>query len=169
METWLLSDETGEPFRHCLACRMPLLERDSPWLVTKEYQHGECVQEYAICQHCRDEVTARIPDTSKAAIRDFLKSEIDWPRRIDEFFASNERFARCVACQIPRGEMIGYAISAHFDEAGHLIEGPLPLLMCDSCCSRMKSLLCNTGQEVWKDFVDTHLNPTQGGGWTGIW
>lgn len=169
MERWLLSIETGEPFRHCISCRMPLLELDNPWLVTKEYHHGECIQEYAICLHCRDEVTARIPDTTKAAIRNFLKSQIDWPRRIDEFFASNDRFARCVVCQTPREETSGYCVSAHFDESGHLIEGPLPLLMCHPCGTHLKSLLCDTGRQVWKEFIETHLNPKQGDGWTGIW
>lgn len=169
MDTWLLSDETGEPFRHCVACRMPLLELDRPWLITKEYQHGECVLEYAICQHCRDEVTVHIPEASKAAIRNFLNSEIDWTQRIDDFFAHNDRFARCVACQSPREEIDGFALSAFFDETGQLIEGPLPLLMCTTCCTRMKSLLCETGQRVWQEFVDTHLNPNQGDGWMGIW
>jgi hypothetical protein len=169
METWLLSNETDEPFRHCIACRMPLLELDRPWLVTKEYHHGECMLEYAICKQCRDEVTARIPETTKAAIRNFLKSEIDWPRRIDDFFAHNNRFARCVACQTPREQTDGFAISALFDETGHLIEGPLPLLMCNPCCTRMKSLLCESSRQIWQEFVDTRLKPIQGDGWMGIW
>ena len=61
LSPWLLSDETGEPFRHCVHCRMPLDEIDAPWLVNKEYRHGECVLEYAICQPCREAAAAEIP------------------------------------------------------------------------------------------------------------
>ena len=37
---WLLSVETGEPFRHCIHCHLPLDEIDASWLVNKEYRRG---------------------------------------------------------------------------------------------------------------------------------
>ena len=40
LEEWLCSEETGEPFTHCVRCRLPLLEIDAPWLVNKDYFRG---------------------------------------------------------------------------------------------------------------------------------
>lgn len=148
---------------------MPLLEIDRPWLVTKDYRHGECVLEYAICEGCRDEVTARIPEETKARVRHHLETTIDWSRRLGELLASHDRLARCIACEAPRHGSGSYSLSAAFDASGRLIEGPLPLLMCEACAARMKSLLCETGLRVWNDFVESHLHLSDGDGWTGIW
>ena len=87
MEEWLVSEETGLPFSHCVGCRLPLLEIDAPWLVNKDYHRGECVLEYAVCQPCRDSVSARLSEESKAAVRGFLEREIDWEARLAEFMA----------------------------------------------------------------------------------
>jgi hypothetical protein len=93
---WLGSEETGEPFSHCLRCRIPLLEVAQPWLVNKEMIREECVLEYAICQSCRDEVTDQLSEESKESVRQFLEREIDWEKRMNEFMLAHgleERFS----------------------------------------------------------------------------
>lgn len=158
-----LSEETGEPFRHCAACGIPLLEIDRPWLVTKEYRAGECVEEYAVCETCRDQLTDRIPEPTKARIREFLETEIDWDRQVQKLVDGEDRLANCIRCQTPREELSGYTLSAAFDSSGEMIEGPLPLLMCSECCENFQSLLCDGGQRVWRDFCDQHLRSQNGG------
>jgi hypothetical protein len=171
IEEWFFSDETGRPFRHCVACRLPLLEIDAPWVVNKEHARGECVLEYAICEPCRDRLTAEIPETTKAAVRGFIESEIDWEARFASFFGSldhSPRFSHCIACRRERDALDGFAISALFDGEGHLVIGPLPLLICRVCYSRMTGLLCETGREVWRRFMREHFDHAVGDGDPGI-
>lgn len=161
LEEWFASEETGEAFRHCVACRLPLLEIDAPWVVNKDYQRGECVLEYAICHPCRDRISADIPEATKAAIRGFLEREIDWPARIAEFFTAEDelvRFERCIACRSPRESLEGFAVSALFDGEGHAVIGSLPLLICKGCYSRMTSLLCDKGRAAWQRFLAEHFD-----------
>lgn len=173
MDEWLQSEETGLPFSHCVSCRLPLLEIAAPWLVNKDYFRGECVLEYAVCQPCRNRVSERIPEASKAAIRRFLEGEIDWEARVAGFMAAPdpaERFSHCVACRKPREELDGFGISALFDSGGHLVTGPLPLLICRGCIARMTDLLCDESRAVWKQFLDDHFQgpPDDGPGFPGL-
>lgn len=144
---------------------MPLLETAGPWLVNKEFRKGECVQEYAICQSCRDEVTAKFSEESKETVRLFLEREIDWPARIRDFMMDDaSRFADCIACRKPRAEMDGFGISALFDEGGRPVTGPLPLLVCGDCISRVSGLLSEETRAVWKQFLADHFpGPPSGG------
>lgn len=160
MDDWLISGETGEPFSHCISCKLPLLEIDAPWLVNKEFSKDECILEYAICQPCRDGVSAKLCAGSKESVRKFLETEIDWKERLREFMQyadPTERFDACIACRTPRSEMGGFGISALLDSGGSLVTGPLPLLICRPCIGRMTAHLSEESRKVWKDFLTEHF------------
>jgi hypothetical protein len=157
---WLRSEESGETFRHCVRCRMPLLELDCPWLVNKEFVRGECVLEYAICQTCRDAIAAGFSQESRRSVRDFLRSKIDWDGRLREFLLAGEltrRFDSCIACRTARPECSAFGISALFDERGTLTVGPLPLMICQPCIGRMTAGLSAASRGVWRRFIETHF------------
>jgi hypothetical protein len=165
MDQWLASDETGEAFSHCVCCTMPLLEVAAPWLVNKEIVRGECVLEYAICQPCRDDVTDRLSEESKESVRNFLEQEIDWEARMKEFMLAHEltdRFRACIACQTPREELTGFGLSALFDPGGGVVEGPLPLLICQPCIGRMTAQLSEKSRAVWRKFLEDHFEGPPG-------
>ena len=172
MDEWLASEELGEAFSHCIGCKLPLVEIDAPWLVNKELVGGECVLEYAICQPCRDSVTGRLSEDSKAAVRDFLAREIDWEERVSEFMLARElegRFDACIACRAPRGELGGFGISALFDSGGSLVTGPLPLLICLPCIGRMTATLSPDSRAVWQDFLGKNFpGPPTDSGFSGL-
>jgi hypothetical protein len=160
LSPWLLSEETGEPFRHCIHCRLPLDEIAVPWLVNKEYRRGECILEYAICQHCRDAVSAGFSEESKEAVRKFLEEEIDWAARIDALMDESSielHLANCIRCHAPRETLTGFGISAQFDSSGELIQGPLPLLMCDDCTARLRERFTPESLEAWQRFLAEHF------------
>ena len=161
IDEWLQCEETGEPFSHCIHCKLPLVEIANLWLVNKDYHRGECVLEYSICKTCRDDLTEQLSEESKKAVRDFLESEIDWPARSQEFMLIHdeaERFSSCIACRKKRELCEGFAISALYDAAGNLITGPLPLLICHDCSGQMKALLSEQSREVWKRFLTDHFD-----------
>lgn len=160
IDEWLNSEETGEPFAHCVRCRLPLLETATSWLVNKEFHRGECILEYAICVGCRDAVTKGISEASKAAVREFLEQKIDWEERCRTFALSTEvarHLDACVVCEVPREELQGFGISAHFDDEGQLVIGALPLLICQPCIGTITALLSDESREVWKKFVQSYL------------
>lgn len=168
MESWLRSEETGAPFRQCVECRLPLLEIDAPWLVNKDYFRGECLMEYAICQVCRDRISAKISEESKAAVRRFLETAILWEERLAEFMLMAdpaERFGACIACRTSRMDLEGYGVSALFDSGGHLTTGALPLLICRPCIGKMTAGLSDESRAVWKEFLAAHFpGPPDGSG-----
>ncbi|MES2997054.1 MAG: hypothetical protein V4733_09625 [Verrucomicrobiota bacterium] len=158
-DAWI-STETGKPFQHCVHCRFPLLETEVPWLVNKHYRRGECIIEYAICQTCRDEIAAGFSDESKAAIREFLETHIDWPKRLADFMRLDDprqRLDACVKCELPRGEATEFAISGVFDEGGILMEGALPLMLCGGCTREMANALSPASRAAWQDFIVQHF------------
>lgn len=160
MNEWLESEETGAAFSHCLRCRFPLLEVDAPWLVNKEFAHGECVLEYAVCQPCRDAVTAELSEESKQSVRLFLEQEIDWDERLREFMLSHDatvRFDACISCRTPREQLAGFGLSALFDSGGMLVTGALPLMICQPCITRMTAGLSDASRDVWRRFLADHF------------
>ncbi|NJM36741.1 MAG: hypothetical protein HC845_02060 [Akkermansiaceae bacterium] len=172
MDQWLNSEETGEPFSHCLCCKVPLVEIDAPWLVNKEIIHDECVLEYAICQPCRDRVTDQLSEESKKSVRNFLETEIDWETRIQEFMLEHDvtaRFQQCISCAMPRDQLDGFGISALFDSSGALVTGPLPLLICLPCIGKMTASLSEESREVWRDFLTKNFpGPPSDSGFPGF-
>ena len=157
---WFESVETDAPFDTCKVCTHPL-EFSDTWVVNKHYHRDECVMEYAVCEECRDGVSAKFSEESKAAIRTFLESEIDWEQRMLDWMvleAPEERLDSCVACRIPRFLTEGFAISAQFRHNGTLIEGALPLLMCSDCVARITASLSPESREVWREFVARHFD-----------
>lgn len=167
IDDWLVSEETGKAFTHCQCCRLPLVEIDAPWLVNKEFGHGECVLEYAVCQPCRDDVTERLSEDSKDLVRNFLEKEIDWAARMSEFMMAQDEVARldaCIACRTARDEVEGFGISALFDSGGVLVTGPLPLLMCKACVGRMMEGFSDRSREVWKNFLELNFAGPRGEG-----
>ncbi len=160
IEEWLCSEESGEAFSHCVRCRLPLLELACPWLVNKEFQRGECVMEYAICQSCRDEVSSGFSAASMKSVREFLETQIDWEERVKEFMLAADlgsRFDFCISCRTGRGDCRGFGISALFDEGGEITTGPLPLLICSPCIGRMTAGLSEESRDVWRKFLAEHF------------
>lgn len=165
MDEWLASEETGEAFSHCVRCKFPLVEIAEPWLVNKEIIRDECVLEYAICQPCRDAVTAQFSEGSKESVRDFLESEIDWDARIKEFMLAHEltdRFGACISCRKSREILDGYGLSALYDSGGKVVEGALPLLICLPCVGRMTASLSDSSRAVWRKFLSENFDGPPG-------
>jgi hypothetical protein len=160
LKQWFDSVETDRPFEECKVCEQLLPLAADTWVVNKHYHRNECIMEYAVCERCRDGVSGKFSEESKASIRDFLETGIDWEKRMIEWMALRdpaERLDACVACRTPRGEMEGFTISAQFNHDGTLIDGALPLLMCSDCVARVTAALSKQSRKVWQDFISRHF------------
>lgn len=158
-DPWLLSAETGKAFTHCIHCKLPLLEIDSPWLINKDFHKGECTLEYAICEGCREQTSEDFSDDSKRAVRNFLENEIPWEERLKTFVMDPDaRMTNCVACDCPREHTEGYASSILLDPSGEIDFGPLPLLLCSGCVEQMSDQLSEATKDSWRRFLDEHFD-----------
>lgn len=158
-EPWLTSAETGEPFTHCIHCKLPLLELDSPWLINKDFHKGECTLEYAICESCRELTSNEFSEESKMAVRNFLENEIPWDERLQTYLVDPKaRMTNCVACDCPREHAEGYATSILLDASGEIDFGPLPLLICSKCVEQMSERLSQATKDSWRRFLDEHFD-----------
>ncbi len=121
--------------------------------------------EYAICQSCRDGVSAGFSAASKKSVRMFLETEIAWDARIMEFMLAADltrRFDACIACRTAREDCAGYGISALFDEGGMITVGPLPLMICLPCIGRMTEGLSEKSRDAWRRFLADHFSGPPG-------
>ena len=117
-------------------------------------------------------MTDQLSEESKESVRGFLEHEIDWDARMKEFMLSHdlvERFDACIACRVPRKELAGFGLSALFDSGGTLVTGPLPLLICQPCVTRMTASLSEKSREVWRRFLAEHFTgPPNDSGFPGL-
>ncbi|MFD2257402.1 hypothetical protein ACFSSA_12025 [Luteolibacter algae] len=160
LEQWFDSLETGKPFDTCRICVQSLRETADSWIVNKHYHREECILEYAICEGCRKDFSGRFSEASKAEIRSFLESEIDWEARLLEWMALDqpaEKLDHCVACRTSRTGIDGFTLSAQFNGDGTLINGALPLLLCSGCVGNITSRLSDESQKVWQDFISDYF------------
>ena len=160
LKQWFDSVETDRPFETCKVCSQLLPLAADSWVVNKHYHRGECTLEYAVCEKCRDEVSADFSDDSKAAIRKFLEIEIDWETRLLEWMALENpatRLDNCAACTSHRISVQGFTISAQFRQEGTLIDGALPLMLCSTCISRITENLSKDSRQVWQNFISHHF------------
>jgi hypothetical protein len=160
LSKWFNSEETERPFETCKICEQLLPLAADTWVVNKHYHRGECILEYAVCERCRDGVSGKFSEESKAAIRKFLETKINWEQRMTEWMLLHnpaERLNSCVACRTPREEMEGFTISAQFRHDGTLIEGALPLLMCSNCVDQITTSLSQESRETWRNFISRNF------------
>lgn len=163
---WFESVETGQSFETCKICEKSLFLSTNAWVVNKHYHRQECILEYAVCEPCRDQVTKEFSGSSKAAIRDFLESNIDWEQRMLDWMELEQpagRMDQCVACLCPRETMHGFTISAQFSHDGSLIDGPLPLLLCSQCVSQITDNLSPQSLAAWNQFIATYFEGPDAG------
>lgn len=157
---WFESVETERPFETCKVCSQLLPLAADSWVVNKHYHRNECTLEYAVCEKCRDETSAKFSDSSKTAIREFLENEIDWENRLLEWMALEnpaDRLNNCIACSCPRSAAEGFTISAQFRHDGSLMDGALPLLLCSTCIARITDSLSAESRKVWQNFISSHF------------
>ena len=153
-DPWLRSDETGENFTHCIHCRLPLLELDSPWLVNKDFHKGECILEYAICEKCREQASEDFSEESKEAVRHFLEDE----RLMTFLHEPKARIENCISCNCPREHAKGYATSILLNASGEIDYGPLPLLLCSECAEQMSERLSEATRDSWRRFLNENFD-----------
>jgi len=133
------SVEQDGPFHRCLRCRADFIETGRAYFISKEFARGDCVLEYAICDHCREEISVELSEESRASVQKLLEEDVDWEARLGRIHDANDISAwlgNCLFCNSLPDDNRGYGISGLFLN-GRPLPGPFPAMICGNCAERI--------------------------------
>ncbi len=154
------SDETGAPFAHCFACRLPLDGIGQPHLVSKSFHRGECVFEYALCEDCRGHLCEEFSEQSQQTLASYFLSRANLPERSEALggnWSAEAWLEHCVLCKVLRSDTESYSVGGLFLANGILFD-PYPLCICGNCEERVQECLSKATRDIWDDFLATHFD-----------
>ena len=141
----LFSEYEERPFQSCTRCGESLSDFDGGYQVSKAYRNGECVVEYALCEHCRTSMMDEFSDESKQRLNDFHQQAVHHQGGIDE----------CSVCGVPRagGNVEDFVITG-LCEGLHLLDS---IMICGICGEQVQELLSKPTKDTWRRFMDDHF------------
>lgn len=142
----LFSEYEERPFHCCTRCGESLADYPGGYRVSKLFQRGEVVFEYALCYDCMDRL---MQESSEESIR-----------RLSAFQTENLRpgvqgTSECGLCPTPRSALKNreFALVA-------ICLGPRLMeshLVCQDCMDRMSDLISEQTRDEWNRFVDENF------------
>ncbi len=141
----LFSDYEERPFQHCTRCGESLADFPGGFQISKAYKKGECVLEYALCDHCRGAMMDEFSDESKRRLAGFQNEQV----RMDYGLT---HCAVCGACR-DEGPMREFVITG-LCEGASLQHG---LMLCGDCGDAVQELISEKTRDTWRRFVDDNF------------
>lgn len=141
----LYSDYTDEAFRACTRCGESLKDFPGGYQISKAWKNGECVFEYALCDHCRSALMEEFSKESKQRLADFQEKHVNFDGGLE----------KCSVCGTPR--------SAHNQsdfvltgvcEGDHMLHG---LMVCGKCGEQTQELLSTHTKDTWRRFREENF------------
>lgn len=141
----LYSDYEGRPFRSCTRCGESLQDFEGGFQISKAYRNGECVMEYALCDHCRGAMFAEFSDESKQKLGRFQEEQVHLERG----------FNHCAVCGTSRddGPMKEFVMTG-LCNGNQLHHG---MLVCGECGDAVQGLISAKTRDTWRRFVDDNF------------
>jgi hypothetical protein len=141
----LFSDYTDERFKMCTRCGESLHDYPGGFQVSKAWKKGECVFEYALCDHCRNALMEEFSKESKERLSRFQDDHVQFDRGLDN----------CSVCGVSRDD----AVASDFVLTGvcdgdHLLHG---IMVCGKCGERTQELLSKPTKDTWRRFRDENF------------
>lgn len=141
----LYSEYEERPFQCCTRCGETLSDFQGGYQVSKAYRRGECVVEYALCEHCRNAMMDEFSDDSKNRLNDFHQQAVHHQGGIDE----------CSVCGVPRRtDNVEDFVITGLCEGTHLIDS---IMICGQCGDQIQELLSAKTKDTWRRFMDDHF------------
>jgi len=141
----LFSDYEGRPFQSCTRCGESLKDFDGGFQISKAYRNGECVMEYALCDHCRGAMFAEFSEESKEKLGHFQEERVHLERGFDQ----------CAVCGVSRdeGPMKEFVVTG-LCNGSRLDHG---MLVCGECGDAVQGLISAKTRDTWRRFVDDNF------------
>lgn len=141
----LYSEYEERPFRVCSRCGESLADFDGGYQISKAYKKGECVFEYALCDHCRTGLMEEFSDQSKTNLLQFQQANVHLDRGLDG----------CSVCGITRsGNSLAEFVITGVCDHDHLLHG---LMVCGKCGEKTQELISQHTRDTWRRFVSENF------------
>lgn len=142
--------ETGQPFESCLECRLPLVDQvESPYYISKAFQRGETILEWALCGDCAQRFREDISAESRQQIEQFLANAEGSEGHLMR--SPQEKTSYCFICTRDRKELDGFTIQA-ICSGRELMNMLAPLLVCHQCEEAAAELLSKATRDHYERF-----------------
>lgn len=140
------------PFQHCTRCGETLGDDPGGFQIAKAYRRGECVMEYALCDHCRGAMMEEFSEESKGRLMAFQ----------DEKVNPETDFHHCGVCGAQRSEGgTGDFVITGICHGGSMLHG---MMMCGECGDDVQELISVKTRDTWRRFVNENFPGPPGEG-----
>lgn len=141
----LHSEYEERAFAHCTRCGESLQDDAGGFQISKAYKRGECVMEYALCDHCRIAMMEEFSQESKQRLSQFQDDHVQLDRGLD----------CCAVCGASRadGTMEDFVITGLCEGAGLLHS----IMVCGTCGEGIQEVISVKTRDTWRRFVDENF------------
>jgi hypothetical protein len=141
----LHSEYTDEPFKNCTRCGESLLDFPGGYQVSKAWKRGECVFEYALCDHCRMGLMQDFSKESKERLARFEHEHVRYEGGLDH----------CAVCSTRRDSMAAAEmVLTGVCEGDRMLHS---LMICENCAEQSRALLSEHTKDTWRRFRDENF------------
>ncbi len=141
----LYSEYEERPFKCCSRCGESLSDFEGGFQVSKAYKRGECVFEYAICDHCRVALMEEFSDESKKKLMAFQNDQVSLDRGLES----------CSVCGISRsGSPMTEFVITGICEHDRLMHG---MMVCGKCGEKTQELISSSTRGTWRRFISENF------------
>jgi hypothetical protein len=141
----LNSDYTDEPFANCTRCGESLKDFPGGFQISKAWKKGECVFEYALCDHCRNQLMEEFSQESKKRLGQFQDEHVSFDGGLD----------KCSVCGTLKtaGNEAEFVLTG-VCEGDRLLHG---LMVCGKCGENTQKLLSQHTKDTWRRFREDNF------------
>lgn len=141
----LHSEYTEGPFASCTRCGEGLKDYPGGFQISKAWKNGECVFEYALCDHCRTQLMEEFSGESKKSLAKFQ----------DERVRFDAGLACCSVCSKPRtkGNKAEFVVTGVCD-GDRLLHG---IMVCGTCGEETQKLISTHTRDTWRRFREDNF------------
>ena len=141
----LYSEYEERPFGHCTRCGETLQDDNGGFQISKAYKRGECVMEYALCDHCRISMLEEFSQESKRRLSQFQHDNVALDRGLD----------CCSVCGVSRksSDVEDFVITG-LCEGSNLMHS---IMVCGRCGDGIQEIISAKTRDTWRRFVDENF------------
>ena len=141
----LFSDYTDEPFSNCTRCGESLKDFPGGFQISKAWKRGECVFEYALCDHCRQALMEEFSLESRRRLAEFQQEKVSFEGGLDQ----------CSVCGKKRHDHnASEFVLTGVCEGDRLLHG---LMVCGTCGEETQKLISAPTRDTWRRFRDENF------------
>jgi len=141
----LHSEYEERPFAHCTRCGETLPDDENGFQISKAYKRGECVMEYALCDHCRVAMMEEFSDESKTRLAQFQDDHVNLDRGLET----------CSVCGASRagGDLEDFVITGVCSGISLLHS----VMICGQCGDDIQGVISVKTRDTWRRFVNENF------------